>query len=116
MAAFFVLVGLWPLLAGDPARIQAMATAAIFAVTALAAPRYLTGLNRLWTRLGALMHVVVSPFALGTVFFLTVLPIGLIMRALGKRPLAHGFDSAKPSYWVPRDPPGPDRQSFINQF
>lgn len=116
MAAFFGIVGLWPLLSGGPMRLPSLIVASLFAIAAFVAPRTLAPLNRIWARLGALMHAIVSPLALGAVFFLAVLPIGLLMRLLGKRPLALGFDTRKTSYWVPRSPPGPDPQSFTNQF
>lgn len=116
MAAFFAVVGLWPLFGGGSLRLWALVVAALFALAALVAPRSLAGANRLWMKLGALLHAVVSPLALGIVFFLAVLPVGLLMRLFGKRPLPLTFDPAARSYWTPREPPGPDPQTFTNQF
>jgi hypothetical protein len=35
---------------------------------------------------------------------------------LGKRPLELDFDARKESYWTRREPPGPARDSFPEQF
>jgi hypothetical protein len=58
----------------------------------------------------------VSPVAMGLVFVTTVVPIGLVMRALGKDPLRLRRDSDAASYWIPRDPPGPAPDTMKNQF
>jgi hypothetical protein len=44
-------------------------------------------LNQLWLKFGLLPYKVVNPIVMALVFFGTVLPTGLIMRALGKDPL-----------------------------
>lgn len=41
---------------------------------------------------------------------------GLMRRALGKDPLGLKRDPNAESYWIPREPPGPDRESMSNQF
>jgi hypothetical protein len=62
------------------------------------------------------LHAVMTPVLLGLMFFTTITPIGWLMRALGKRPLALGFDREAKSYWIHRTPPGPARDSLPNQF
>jgi hypothetical protein len=114
--AVFLLIGAWPLLWGRPVRWWSLGLAAAFLVAALAAPGLLAPLNRVWLKLGLLMHKVVSPVVLGLVFFSTVTPIGLLLRALGKDPLRLRFDPAAPTYWIERRPPGPSGQSMPKQF
>jgi hypothetical protein len=46
----------------------------------------------------------------------TIVPIGLILRATGKDPLRLKFDRDAKSYWIPRDPPGPAPDSMPHQF
>ena len=67
-------------------------------------------------RLGLLMGRVVSPVAIGIVYYLTVVPTGLIMRALGKDPLRLRFERELPSYWIKREPPGPNPKTMNDQF
>jgi hypothetical protein len=47
----------------------------------------------------SLSHVV-----LAAVYYLVLTPIGLVMRAAGRDPLARRFDRAAASYWIKRDP------------
>lgn len=94
-----------------------LAGAVAFTAAGLFAPSALTPLNRTWLRLGRFLHSIVSPLVLGLVFFAVITPIGLLMRALGKRPLSLGIQrGAQGSYWIKRDPPGPARDSYVNQF
>jgi len=113
---FFAIVGLLPLLGSHPVRIWALVVSSIFLLLALLAPNSLAPLNKLWTKLGALLHRVVSPIALGVLFFLVVTPTGLLMRLFGKDPLRLRLDRSAKSYWIERAPPGPDAESLKNQF
>jgi hypothetical protein len=83
---------------------------------AVAWPTVLAPLNRVWLRLGLLLYKVVNPVAMGLVYFTTVVPIGLVMRALGKDPLRLKRDPDAASYWIARDPPGPAPDTMKNQF
>jgi Saxitoxin biosynthesis operon protein SxtJ len=118
MAAGFALVGLLPLAHGSLAGVRwwAVALAAVFLALALYWTAPLAPLNRLWLKFGLLLHRIISPLILALLFYVTVLPIGLIMRALGKDPLRLKFEPAADSYWIPRDPPGPAPTSMKNQF
>jgi len=97
-------------------RVWAMIVAAFLGITALTMPRLLGPLNRLWFRIGELLHRAVNPLVMGLLYFLTVTPIGLLMRALGKTPLKLGFDKSADSYWISRTPPGPAPDTMKRQF
>jgi hypothetical protein len=73
-------------------------------------------LNRLWLRLGLVLYRVVNPAVMLLLFVTTIIPIGALLRLFGKDPLRLRRDPATPSYWLPREPPGPDPKSMINQF
>ena len=115
MASVLALVAAVRLWRGDDPIPVALA-AALFALAAWLWPRALRPLNILWFRFGLVLHAVVTPVILALMFFTTVTPIGWLMRVLGKRPLALGFDAAAPSYWIHRRPPGPRPDSLPNQF
>ena len=115
-AIFFVIVGLWPLIHGDGPRLWAIALSVTFILVALVVPRALSPLNHVWARFGRLLHAIVSPIALGFLFYCVVTPTGLIRRSLGKDPLRLRADRSAKSYWVLRSPPGPDAESLKNQF
>lgn len=76
----------------------------------------LAGLNRAWTKLGLLMFKVVNPVVLALMYLVTIVPIGLIMRASGRDPLRLKLDPSASTYWVKREPPGPAPETMINQF
>ena len=119
-AVLFVIVALFPLLTMSDQegtiRVWALIVAAFFVVSALTMPRVLAPLNMLWFRFGMLLHKIVNPLIMGLIFFLTVTPIGLIMRALGKTPLKLVFDKNADTYWIERDPPGPKPETMKRQF
>lgn len=50
-------------------------------------PRVLGVLFRIWMGFGMIMNAIMSRLILGVVFFMVILPIGLVLRLLGKRPL-----------------------------
>lgn len=90
---------------------------AIFLLAAaLFHPPALRPLNRLWFKVGLVLHKVVNPIVMSLVFFGSVLPTGLIMRALGKDPLRHKWQPDANSYWIERRPPGPASESMKDQF
>jgi len=115
-SVFFCLVGCWPILHGGSARVWSLVASGTFLVLAIARPTLLTGLNRLWMRVGLLLSRIVSPVALGIVFFLAVFPTALIMRLLRKDSLRLKFNPEATTYWIVREPPGPDPKTMNNQF
>jgi hypothetical protein len=115
-AAVFLFIALGPLRHGHAPRWWACAVAAVFALIALLRPKLLAPLNRLWTQLGVLLGKVVSPIALGILFYGILTPLGVIIRLSGKDPLHLKLDPHADSYWIARKPPGPAPDSMINQF
>ena len=93
-----------------------LAGAGALAALALLYPRILTPLNRLWGRLAILLHRLITPVVMLIVFVATVVPVGVVMRALGKDPLRLKLDPAAASYWIDRAPPGPEPGTMKNQF
>lgn len=87
-----------------------------FLIVSFVAADILAPLNRAWTKLGLLLGKIVAPVVLGLLFFLSVVPIGLIMRARGKDLLRLKFDRAARSYWIERTPPGPPPETMRKQF
>lgn len=115
-AGFFALLGALSLYNGAARWHYWLPLAGIFAVLAFAAPKLLTPLNGLWAKFGLLLHAVVSPIFLGLIFYLCIMPVGLLMRLSGKDPMNRRLDPAAKSYWIIRDPPGPSSETFKNQF
>ena len=115
-AVVFLLIAGWPLWHGEALRWWSAGVAAAFALIAMVRPALLAGLNRQWMKLGVLLGKVVSPIALGLLFYGVITPIGAVLRLAGKDPLRLKFDRGADSYWIRREPPGPPPDSMTNQF
>lgn len=117
MAVFLALVAGFQYWHARPLVACALLVAALaFALFAQFRPAVLRPLNLLWFKLGLVLHKVVNPIVMAVIFYGAVVPTGLLMRALGKRPLALRPDPAAASYWIARDPPGPAPESMKRQF
>jgi hypothetical protein len=110
----FLIVALLPLWRGAAPRWWALGIAAAFFVLALAWPRALAPLNRLWLRVGLLMHRVVNPVVMGAIFYLVVTPFGLVMRRVrGELAVRRQPDKTATTYWIARtEPSSPMDQQF----
>jgi hypothetical protein len=115
-AAVFAVVALWPLKDGGEPRLWAGGVAALFLAVAFVRPALLKPLNRLWFLVGMVLHHVVTPLMMGLLFFLTVTPVALVMRARGHDLLRLRRDPAATSYWIHRQPPGPPPETMRRQF
>lgn len=115
-AAFFSIMACLPLFSGGELRTWALVAGGIFLSLALLAPSTLTRLNRAWMRFGLLLGKIVSPIALGVLFLIVITPIGWALRLIGKDPLLLKPDPAATSYWITRNPPGPDPKTMHRQF
>ena len=114
--AVFLIVALWPLVSGHSPRVWALSVSGLLLLVTVATPEWLTVPNRLWMKFGLLLHRVISPVVLAILFYVVVTPMGLIMRAVGKDPLRLKREVSDPSYWIKREPPGPQPDSMSDQF
>ncbi len=85
-------------------------------VAGLLTPELLSPLNKAWAEVSALLHRIVSPVALALLFYGVMAPTGLAMRLLRRDPLRLRRDPDAASYWIAREPPGPDRESMRRQY
>ena len=109
----FLIVALYPLINSESLRIWALVVSIIFFLLAFLAPKILVLPNKLWFKFGLLIGSIVAPIVMAFVYFVTVLPTGLIMRLLGKDLLKQKLDKNARSYWVKRSEP---IGSMKNQF
>ena len=109
----FLIVALYPLITSEGLRIWALVVSIIFFLLAFLAPKILVLPNKLWFKFGLLIGSIVAPIVMAFVYFVTVLPTGLIMRLLGKDLLKQKLDKNAKSYWIERKEP---MGSMKNQF
>lgn len=118
VGGILLAIAAWRVAFGDLGWIEGIlaTTGGLLVGFGLLRPASLAPFNRLWTRLGLLLARVVSPVALGLIYALAIVPIGLTMRALGKDLLRLRTDEETASYWLRRDPPGPPPETMTRQF
>jgi hypothetical protein len=108
-----LLVGLYPLVNNKDILLWPLITAHIFFLLAYVAPKVLAIPNRLWFKLGLALGAVIAPVVMALIYFITVVPIGLIMRLMGKDMLRQKIDKNAKSYWILREQPtGSMRDQF----
>ena len=76
---------------------------AILGGLGLIAPKSLRLVHRIWMRFALLISKVTTPIILGIVFFIVIMPVGLIKRIFGKDSLARQFDSETKTYRIVSD-------------
>ena len=76
---------------------------AVFALWGLLLPQTLRPVYRVWMRFGLLLNKITTPLILGVVFFLLILPVGLVRRMLGKDSIPKRAEPEKDSYRVASD-------------
>ena len=109
----FLIVALYPLINSESLRIWALVVSIIFFLLAFLAPKVLVLPNKLWFKFGLLIGSIVAPIVITLIYFVTVVPTGLIMRLLGKDLLRQKLDGNAKSYWIERSEP---MGSMKNQF
>ena len=72
----------------------------ILIVWGLAAPASLGPVYRGWMRFGLIMSKITTPILLGILFYIVVLPTGLIRRMMGLDSMARRFDETKDTYRI----------------
>ena len=99
----FAFIGAWPEVyhSASP-RLCALILAAVLILPALIFPGSLRPFYLGWMRVSQLLGWINTRVILGVIFYLLFLPVGLIMRLLGKDPMNRKFNSGVTTYRVPR--------------
>jgi hypothetical protein len=93
-----------------------LAVGLVFVAAALLIPHKLAPLRRLWLKLGHLMSIVISPIILALMYVLAIVVTGVLIRLFGKDLLSLKLKPEVASYWIKRNPPGPELKSLADQF
>lgn len=115
MFAFFLILSVLPRLRGGHYNLWTLAISVVFLVPTLIYPAILRLPNLWWMQFGELLSKIVSPVAIGLVYFVAITPIALLLKLFGKSTLSLGFDRKKTSYWITKETPQ-DPQAMRNQF
>ena len=116
IGVILALIALWKAWQASPWAYCWGALAVFLLVFASWRPAVLAPLNRAWLRLGLVLYRVVNPVVMAILFYLTMLPIGLLLRLAGKDLLRLRRDGGAKSYWRPRADERPLSESMRQQF
>jgi len=78
------------------------------AAAGLLLPMTLQPIYTVWMKFGNLMNWINTRLILGILFYLIFLPIGLLLRLLGKDPMFRKLEHSAPSYRVTSPPESKD--------
>ena len=98
----FGIIALWPVIRGGPPRTTPLIVAAILFGSALIVPQVLRGFHRVWMGIGEALGWVNSRIILGVIYYLVIVPIGMLRRMFGSDPMARQFERDAVSYRIPR--------------
>jgi len=115
-AGVFLLAGLAPMFHSVSPRPWPLGISVSLLACALLAPRLLHPLNLIWFRFGRVLHKVVSPVILAILFYVSIVPIALLLKVLRKDPLGLRFDRQRSSYWIMRDTQDIEAETMRRQF
>lgn len=99
-AAFVVLAGLARWRGGSTVPLVLASIGGVLLLAGLVVPARLGPVHRAWMGMALAISRVTTPVLMTLVFAITIIPIGLIMRATGRNPLVRGTGTT--GYWVER--------------
>ena len=108
----FLIISLYPFINDGNLRIWFFIISIIFLILGILNSKILTPLNKIWFKFGLLLGKIISPVVMGTIFFIVVTPIGLILRLFQKDVLNLKFNNNK-TYWIEKNGP---KSKMKNQF
>lgn len=73
-------------------------------------------LYRGWMKFAYALGWVNTRILLTLFFFLIITPVAVAMRLLGKDILSQRLDPGAETYWIPKEQPAFDPQSYLRQF
>lgn len=74
--------------------------ALVFAVAAMLRPMVLAPVNRIWLKISDVLGWINTRIIMGIMYFLLIVPIGLLLKLLGKDPLADLSSPTVDSYRI----------------
>ena len=89
---------------------------ALVALLGAVVPQILRPLYSVWMAIGLVLGTIVTSIILTVVFVVAIIPIGLVMRLLGKDPMERKLDPEATTYWIPKHHAIEDDSRFEKYF
>lgn len=93
-----------------------LAASAIVAISGVVLPQSIRWVYIAWMVAVFPLGWFVSHLLLASIFFGVIMPIGLILRVLGRDPMRKAFDRSAATYWIARPTEPTDSQRYFRQF
>jgi len=77
-------------------------------------PRLIIPVYKIWMTIGMGIGFVMNTILLSVLFFISIVPIGILMKTLGKAPLDLSFKDDKATYWNQRKKV--TREKYLKQY
>lgn len=77
-------------------------------------PKSIRPFYKIWMGISMCIGLVMSTIFLSILFVVSIIPIGILMRVVGKKPLDLSFKTKNPSYWTDRK--NVPREKYLNQY
>ncbi len=110
---FFLIIALWPLKNGSDIRIIPLSISLIFLTLGIFNSNLLKPLNFIWMKFGLMLGKFINPIIMAIIYYLTVVPIGLIFKILNKNLLNVKKKNNQKSYWIEKKK---SQSTMKNQF
>lgn len=109
--AFLLLAALVRWRGGDTLSLVFAGVGGLLLVAGVVLPSHLGPVQRAWMGFAHAISRVTTPIFMGVVYFIVLVPTGIIMRALGRNPVVH--EAGDGGYWKKRDSTASDlRRQF----
>ena len=112
--AFLVLSALFVWRGRDTPAMVTGVVGTLLGLAALAVPTRLGPVERGWMALARALSSITTPILMGIVYYVTVVPIGVVMRLLGRNPLVRARTGA--GFWVDTAPESRSPERMRRQF
>ena len=112
--AFLALTAVLAWRGRDTAAIVTGVVGGVLAASGLAIPTRLGPVERGWMALAHALSRITTPILMGIVYYVTVVPIGVVMRLLGRNPLVRA--KAGEGYWIATEPETRSPERMRRQF
>tara|TARA_B100001057_G_scaffold265676_1_gene265863 strand:- start:3981 stop:4376 length:396 start_codon:yes stop_codon:yes gene_type:complete len=109
----FFIIALWPLRSDSDIRTIPLLISLTFLILGLVNSNLLKPLNFIWMKFGLMLGKFMNPIIMGLIYYLTVVPTGLIFKILNKNLLNVKKKNDKKSYWITKKK---SQSTMKNQF
>jgi len=97
---FFLIIALWPLKSDSDIRVIPLFISLTFFTLGIFNSNLLKPLNFIWMKFGLMLGKFINPLIMAIIYYLTVVPTGLIFKILNKNLLNIKKKVNQKSYWI----------------